>query len=151
MGFLFILLFPTLLWAEKPAKTKLPLWICEGYVKGYDETVSPDGDRFKTLKTFKLEDSFENTNTVNARFSVEKEDFSVTFVFNAKGRMKMFDEKMESEGVSMSVSVGGKGFGGDSFQVMDGAVLPKTIGLRTDLEYDNKNYYVRLICKRNKK
>ncbi len=148
MGFLFVLLFPTLLWAEKLAKKEIPLWICDGFVKGYDESVPVDQDRFKTLKTFKLEESFKNTNTVATQFSIENHEFAVSFVFNAKGRSSMFDEKIESEGVSMSVSVNGKGFGGSSFQVMDGAILPKMIGLRTDLEYDKKDYYVRMICKK---
>ena len=151
MGYFFILIFPTLLWAEKSVKKVAPIWICDGFVKEYDELESQPEERFKTVKTFKLEESFQNTNTVSTQFSVGKHEFSVSFVFNAKGRSSMFDEKMESEGVSMSVSVSGKGFGGDSFQVMDGAVLPHVIGLRKDIEYDKKDYYVRMICNRNKK
>lgn len=151
MRFLFILLFPTLLWAGKPIKSDPPDWVCDGFVKGYDELDSEISDRWKTLKNFRLEGPFENTNTVSTAVMVEKHEFNVTFVYNAIGRSSMFDETMKSEGVSMTVGVAGKSFGGNSFQVMDGAVLPKTIGLRVDFELEKKTYIVRLVCKKGKK
>lgn len=151
MKYLFIVLFPSLLWAEKPVKADLPQWACEGYVKGYDELDSDTNNRWKTVKKFKIEGPLSNTNMAIAVVQVEKHEMRIQFVYNENGKSSMFDETMKSEGVSLSVGINGKSFGGDSFQVMDGAVLPKTIGLRVDLELDKKNYIVRLICKKNKR
>lgn len=151
MRFLFILLFPSLLFAAKTSKTDLPDWICEGTVLGYDELDSEIADRWKKLKNFKFEGHFENTNIAHTEVVVDKHEFHIGFVYNALGRSSMFDETMKSEGVSLDVGIAGKNFGGSSFQVMDGAILPNIIGLRVDLEQDKKNYIVRLICKRGKK
>ncbi|MBC7457809.1 MAG: hypothetical protein H7235_05995 [Bdellovibrionaceae bacterium] len=151
MRFLFVLLFPSLLFAAKTVKTTLPEWTCDGTVHGFDELDSEIADRWKKLKTFKFEGPFENTNMAYADVMVEKHEFHFIFVYNALGRSSMFDETMQSEGVSLDVGIAGKSYGGSSFQVMDGATLPKIIGLRVDLEQDKKNYIVRLICKKGKK
>ena len=150
MKYLSILLFPSLLWAEKPAKAELPPWFCDGYVKGYDENIAVIEDRWQTVKTFKLEGP-TGGNVASTEVTFDKHKANVSFTFNSYGTMSMFDEPMKSEGVSFNVSVGEKHFAGDSFQVMDGARLPVTIGLRTDFELDKKAYVVRLVCKRNKK
>jgi hypothetical protein len=151
MRYLFILLFPSLLWADKPVKTDPPQWICDGYIKGYDELDSEIANRWKTVKTFKLEGPFLNNNVVTTSFQADKHEMRVNLVYNENGRSSMFDETLKSEGISMSVGIAEKSFGGDSFQVMDGAVLPKTVGLRVDFEQDKKAYVARLVCKKNSK
>lgn len=151
MKYLYFFLFPSLLWAEKPNKVDKPHWLCEGYIQGYDENNPVIENRWGTIKKFKLEGPTQNSNTVVTTVAFDKHEARVNFVYNPYGTMSIAEETVKSEGVSLSVGVGDESFGGSSFQVMDPAGLPKTIGLRVDFEYQKKPYFVRLICNRNKK